>query len=54
MQIKNTIYKGPKPVPYGSVYAAHTTNQNPHLLTGQTNTKDKSHTKEHTFRKMEV
>ena len=46
-------------MPYGSIiyiytYAPHTTNYNTHLLTAQTNKKDKSHTKERAFRKMEV
>ena len=35
-----------------AAYAAHTTNQNTHLLTAQK--QNKSHTKEPTFRKMEV
>ena len=36
-----------------AVYAAHTTNYNTHLLTAQKD-KNKSHTKDPTFRKMEV
>ena len=36
-----------------AAYAAHTTNQSTHLLTPQTK-KDKSHTKEPTFQKIEV
>ena len=41
------------PVPYGSNYAAHTTNSTTHLLTAQKHKKDQSHTKELTFQKME-
>ena len=34
-----------------AAYATHTTNKSTHLLTAQTNKKDKSHTKKPTFGK---
>ena len=49
--IKFTMAKGQC---HMAACAAHNTNKNTHLLTAQKNKKNKGHTKETTFRKMQV